>query len=507
MNKKPHMLIILDGFGYKADESYNAIYHGHAHNFNQWMNEYPSCLLKSYGIHVGLLKGMIGNSEVGHLTIGSGRIIKQPVAQLHEALENRSFFHYPLLIQRFQELVRTRKRLHLMGLLSDAGDHSHDEHLFAFLEMAVNHGIQDIIVHPFLDGRDVPPQSAALYLTKLEYVLKNLNTGKIGTMHGRFYAMDRDNRWSRIEKTYRVLTSTQDIIFTSWKEALNSSYTQGVTDEFFVPLTLLPEAHIKPGDAIIFFNFRADRARELTQALIDPTFSFFERKDLELSWMITATRYNPNFQVDVLLPQPIVTNTLFDNLENANKRIFTIAETEKYAHVTYFFNGGREIVHRDETRILIPSKRHYKTYADIPTMSAPEITDAVLTSLTTDPHEFYLINYANADMVGHSGNFEATCKAVECLDQQLKRLYDLIVEQLDGTMYITADHGKAEDMYDEQMEQPRTAHTKNKVPFLFINKAFKNKKINLELIELSDIAPFILEQLHLPIPSSMQQIL
>lgn len=504
MKNNPHVLVILDGFGYKIDRPYNAIYHGHADNFNRWIDQYPSCLLKSYGTHVGLLKGMIGNSEVGHLTIGSGRIIKQPVTQIHEALENRSFFQNPLLIQRFQELVITQKRLHIMGLLSDAGDHSHIEHLFAFLAMAVQQGIRDIIVHPFLDGRDVPPQSASLYLTQLEHVLNNLKVGKIGTMHGRFYAMDRDNRWNRIEKSYRVLTEPQKPAFTSWTAALDHSYEQGITDEFFVPLALVHEAHIKPGDGIIFFNFRADRARELTQVLVDPTFSFFPTNSLHLSWMITATRYSPHFPVDVLFPQSIVNNTLFDNLEAANKTIFTIAETEKYAHVTYFFNGGREIVHRDETRILIPSKRHYKTYADIPSMSAPEITHTVLESLKTEPRDFYLINYANADMVGHSGNFEATCRAVAYLDRELKKLYDIVVEHLNGTLYITADHGKAEDMYDEKMQQPRTAHTKNKVPFLFINKAFVTKKIELELIELSDIAPFILEQLGLPVPSVMK---
>jgi 2,3-bisphosphoglycerate-independent phosphoglycerate mutase len=504
MTKSPQMLVILDGFGYSQHHHCNAIYHAHPKTFNHLQKIFPSSLLKAYGTHVGLIKGMIGNSEVGHLTIGSGRIIKQPVALLHEAIDNGSFFNNPLLKQRFHQIALTGKTVHFMGLLSDAGVHSHEYHLFAFLKMAVLQGVQNIIVHPFLDGRDTPPRSASLYLSKLDDVLKSLGTGIIGTINGRFYAMDRDHHWERIKETYDILTESHKPPFSSWQDALAASYARGVTDEFFVPCSLREDAYIKPGDGVVFFNFRADRARELTQALVDPSFSFFPTRPLHLSWMITATRYRPDFPVDVLLPEPIVTDTFLDRVELAQKRIFTIAETEKYAHITYFFNGGKEVVRQGETRILIPSKRHFETYAPVPCMSAPEITEALISSLTSNPHDFYLVNYANADMVGHSGDFEATCKAICCLDEQLKKLYEVVVEQLNGTLYITADHGKAEDMYDDKLQQPRTAHTSNKVPFLFIKKELMNHPTRLPLSELADVAPFILQQLGLPIPEVME---
>jgi 2,3-bisphosphoglycerate-independent phosphoglycerate mutase len=494
----PHMLILLDGFGYSQEHAYNAIYSSHAPTFTQLQSTFPSSLLHASGSFVGLLPKMIGNSEVGHLTIGSGRIIKQPVTQLCEAIEDGSFFTNALLIQRFQELREKQKTLHLLGLLSDAGGHSHSMHLFALLQMAVAQGVQKILVHPFLDGRDTPPQAATFYLNELDYILKQLKVGEIGTLHGRFYAMDRDNHASRIAKSHTILTQPHIPRFTTWQEALTASYAQGITDEFFEPCTLSMQSFIQPDDGILFFNIRADRSRELTQA-------FMHHRD-HYSWIITATNYGPDFPVDVLLTEPLVQNTLLDSLEQADKSIFTIAETEKYAHVTYFFNGGKEILRRQEKRILIPSKRHYKTYAPIPCMSAPEITEAVSASLHFHPQDFYLINYANADMVGHSGDFDATCKAIACLDRQLKHLYDIVVEKLNGTLYITADHGKAETMYDPVLRQPRTAHTTNKVPFLFIKKELMNTSSQLPLTELAHIAPFILEQLELAIPLEMKKL-
>lgn len=502
MNQSPHVLIILDGFGYRHAHEHNAIYAAHPEHILRWQTEYPSTTLQASGTHVGLLPNMIGNSEVGHLTIGSGRIIKQPVSIIHEAIQDGSFFKNPHLIERFKEVARTKKRVHIMGLLSDGGVHSHILHLFALIKMAKMQGVEDIIIHPFLDGRDVPPQSAAQYLTELDELLKTTKRGRIGTIHGRFYAMDRDNHWERTERTYKVLTTTQRPQFSNWKQALAASYAQNITDEFFVPIALDADAYIKSGDAVIFFNFRADRARQLTRALVDRSFKSMHTHPLDLSWMLTFTRYHPDFQVDVLLEKAIVSDTFFDILEQAQKHIFTIAETEKYAHVTYFFNGGREIIHQNETRILIPSKRHYATYAHIPTMSAPEITKAVLQGLQENSHDFYLINYANADMVGHSGDYMATIKAVQCLDEELERLYTRVVKQLQGTLYITADHGKAEEMWDIQLSQPRTAHTLNKVPFIYINEQDSAPQ-ELPLKELSDIAPFILSKLSLPVPPEM----
>lgn len=505
MKQGPHVLVILDGFGYRHAHDYNAIYEGHPEHFLRWITQYPSALLKASGVHVGLLPHMIGNSEVGHLTLGSGRVIKQPVTLISEMIEDNSFFKNPLLTDHFKKIAYSKKRLHLMGLLSDAGVHSHIDHLLALIKMATMQGVTSIIVHPFLDGRDVPPQSAAQYLKILESALSTVEHGIIGTMHGRFYAMDRDNHWERIERSYKILTIPQKAHFETWQQALAASYDQNITDEFFIPITLDQNAAIQPDDGVVFFNIREDRARELTSALVDTAFTQFNTQPLHCAWMITFVAYRPDFPVDVLLEKAQVKMTFFDVLEEAKKHIFTIAETEKYAHVTYFFNGGREVIHQNETRILIPSKRHYATYANSPEMSAPEITTAVLQSLRENHHDFYLINYANADMVGHSGDFLATCKAVKCLDNQLEKLYERVIKQLNGTLYITADHGKAEEMYTIQLSQPRTAHTTNKVPFLYINQKTEGNDSHLVLNELADVAPFILEKLGLPIPSVMQK--
>lgn len=503
MKQGPHVLVILDGFGYRHAHDHNAIYEGHPEHFLRWLTEYPSATLEASGVHVGLLPHMIGNSEVGHLTIGAGRVLKQPVALISDEIHNGSFFKNPLLVERFRQTAQAKKRLHLMGLLSDGGVHSHIEHLLALINMAHMHGIEEIIVHPFLDGRDVPPESAAQYLQKVEKALSSVKRGMIGTIHGRFFAMDRDNHWERIERSYKVLTTPQKPLFHTWQQALAASYDQKVTDEFFVPVTLHENAYIHPDEALIFFNFRADRARELTRAFVDHSFSQFSRHFLSLEWMITFTKYHPDFSVDVLLPRSTVQDTFYDALQAAGKHIFTIAETEKYAHVTYFFNGGREVIHPHETRILIPSKRHYATYALIPEMSAPEITTAVLQSLKDNHNDFYLINYANADMVGHSGDFIATCRAVKCLDNQLEKLYERVVKQLNGTLYVTADHGKAEEMYDIGTGQPRTAHTANKVPFLYITQKELGNIKPLALKELADIAPFVLQKLGIPVPEPM----
>ncbi len=502
MNKSPHVLIILDGFGYRCEREHNAIIQANPKQYLSWLNTYPSVTLDAAGTAVGILPHMIGNSEVGHLTIGSGRRIIQPVAEITKTIDNGSFFTNSLLEKRFGELTGTSKRLHLMGLLSDGGVHSHIYHLKALIHLAVKKNIDTVIVHPFLDGRDVAPKTAALYLTELEEALSQVKNGIIGTLHGRFYTMDRDNHWDRTEESYRVLTHEQPHLST-WQEALEQSYDNDVTDEFFKPISLHDNAAIQKDDAVIFFNFRADRARQLTRAFIEDDFSAFITRPLDLSWMITFTAYHPDFPVDVLLRKRTVHNTFFDILEKHKFPLFTIAETEKYAHVTYFFNGGREVIHQNETRILIPSKRHYETYAQVPKMSAPEITDAVLSALGKNNHRFYLINYANADMVGHSGDFDATVKAIQCLDHELERLYKKVIDELDGTLYIMADHGNAEDMWDSSVAQPRTAHTTNKVPFVYISK--QNAQKQLSLTELSDIAPFILEQLGLNVPPEMKR--
>ncbi len=476
MSKKaPLALIILDGFGYRKETEHNAIAQANTPNLDTWFATYPHTLLQASGAAVGLLDGYIGNSEVGHLTIGAGRIIVQPVSIIHQAIDDGSFFSNKKLVENLEKLKQTGGSLHLMGLLSDAGVHSHEKHLYAFLKAAEKHGVENIFVHPFLDGRDTPPQSAAGYLEKLEK-----SGATIGSLHGRFYAMDRDNNLERTAQSYKILTESQSEITPSWQKVLEKSYAQNITDEFIPPIQLDPEGVIKNGDGVIFFNFRPDRARQLTKMFLD---------NLNLAFFIIPVTYQGDLNTTYLFEKPTIKNTLKDILSQNGKTIFSIAETEKYAHITHFFTGHKEEPVAGETRVLIPSIVA-KNYIEHPCMSAPEITNAVLKSLQEDPHDFYLINYANADMVGHSGDMAATIKAIEYLDVELKKLYDTIVEQMGGTMIITADHGNAEVMFSETSNQPQTAHTTNPVPFLFIKK---DAQEDLQLKELADIAPFILK--------------
>lgn len=503
MNDGPHLLVILDGFGYQQEHEYNAIFQAHPTYLNKIMADYPHSLLEASGKSVGLLPHMIGNSQVGHLAIGGGRHISQPVLQISESIDNGSFFTDPLLVSRFKQLAATKDRLHLMGLLSDGGVHSYFEHLSALIELAIQAGIETIIVHPFLDGRDVAPQTAALYLSQLEQMLKKAKRGIIGTLHGRFYAMDRDKHWERTYLSYQVLTQSIKPLFATWQEALQDSYSKGITDEFFVPITLNDTAPLMAGDGLVFFNFRADRARQITRALAEIPFTPFPTTSLPLSWIITFTSYLPDLPVEVLIEKQILHNTFFDVLEAHNMPIFTIAETEKYAHVTYFFNGGREVIRPNEIRVLVGSKRQYSSYDQYPEMSALNITEIVLKALDCNSASFYLINYANADMVGHSGDLQATMKAISCLNNQIKQLYEKVVLECNGTLYITADHGKAEQMWDTTVGQPKTAHTTNKVPFIVVQKGSKKSTQTLPLTQLCDIAPFILRNLNITVPPEM----
>lgn len=490
MNKKPVLLIILDGFGYRQQNENNAIALANMPHFKQWLFEYPSTLLKASGIAVGLPEGSMGNSQVGHLTIGAGRIIKQPLSIINESLENGSFFSNQKLLEPLQQLKYSNNTLHIMGLLSDAGVHSSIEHLFAFVKVALEQKIQKIIIHPFLDGRDAPPQSASKYLTQLQEFIENKPSVEIGTIHGRFWAMDRDNNWDRTKKSYEVLTKPNEIQYSSWQDLLSNCYKQGITDEFVPPTQIKQENYIKPNDGIIFFNYRPDRARQLTECFINPDIAHIKNK-LPFSFFITPVSYGHALHTTILFKQPIIDGTMKEHISKKGKTIFSIAETEKYAHVTYFFDGGKEKTFLNERRILVPSIK-IKNYIDNPCMSAPEITKHIIDSLQANPADFYLINYANADMVGHSGNLAATIKAVECLDKQLYQLYQQVIERMDGIMFITADHGKAEDM---GRDVPKTAHTTNPVPFVMIKRELKNKQINLPLHGLSDIARFILQHI------------
>ncbi|MGE0206930.1 MAG: 2,3-bisphosphoglycerate-independent phosphoglycerate mutase [Candidatus Babeliales bacterium] len=493
IKKKSTVLVILDGFGYSKKKKYNAIFHARMPHLDAWLKKYPHTLLQASGTAVGLPKGYIGNSEVGHMTIGAGRIITQDITRVLKAIDDGSFFTNKTLVSLLKKLAHKKnKALHIMGLLSDGGVHAHQKIAYALITLAKQMGIKKVYIHAFLDGRDVAPQSAAIYLKKLDTVCKKLKIGTLGSITGRFYAMDRDKHWKRTQQAYDCLTEKQPTTFSSWQDALNYYYKKDITDEFIPPTQLDNTSIIKPGDGVIFFNIRPDRARQLTEAFTEKKFNHFPVKKLNLTWFATMTDYDKNLKATVIFKPLSIKNTLKDILEKHHKTMFSIAETEKYAHVTYFFNGGSEKKLKDEKRVLIPSIPA-RNYVNHPCMSAPQITKAVLISLKKDPCDFYLINYANADMVGHSGNFKATVKAVECLDYQLAQLYHEVVEKCGGTLYITADHGNAEEMFDEKTGQPKTAHTNNPVIFLMIEKGVKKKKLSLK--KLSDIAPFILKHM------------
>jgi len=557
--RRPFVLVILDGFGYADKKKYNAVTHANIPHITQWLKKYPHAFLKASGPAVGLPAGYIGNSEVGHLTIGAGRIIEQPLTLINKALENGSFFSNPVLREKLTQLAGNSAKnnmgdsardtgnkshaLHIMGLLSDAGVHSHEKHLYGYIKAALECGVQNIVIHAFLDGRDVAPRSAEIYLNRLENYLGVLRAEHgsahiiLGSVMGRFYALDRDNNWDRTCCAYQALTNNSQsennkAQSRKWQDVLAQQYARSVTDEYIEPTRLDPAGVIKPGDGVIFFNFRPDRARQLTRAFINP-----ECAGPKLSFFITPVSYfyntshNPN-PITVLFPQEPIPNTLKEVISHAGLKIFSIAETEKYAHVTYFLGGYHEAPFPGETQQIVPSL-HVPSYAQSPTMSAQEITQTVLASLTTDPRDFYVINYANADMVGHSGDFQATVKAVACLDVQLAKLYTEIVEKKNGVLWITADHGKAEDMFDEKTGQPRTAHTANLVPFIEISRS-KHKSsqqaqaasdhahvcaqtssctrsdngasethAQLPMHGLADVAPHILSVMGIPVPEEM----
>lgn len=510
---KPTMLLILDGFGYRKEKNGNAVAHAHMPIWNNLLKIYPNILLNASGTAVGLLPGYMGNSEVGHTCIGSGRIIKTSLVKFHEAIEDGSFFKNKMLINNFEKLIKNKKNLHLMGLLSDAGVHSHEFHLYAIIKLAKQVGVKNVFIHAFLDGRDTPPKSAPIYLEKLEKFCKTIKCGKIATIHGRFYAMDRDQNWDRTEKSYNILTTEKIKTEQTWQNVLTNFYDKNITDEFIEPTQLIPNTTIKEGDGIFLFNFRPDRARQLTESFINPNFNHFPVKKLNstdhtLSFFVSTTRYKDEFKKfnnDVLFEKEDIKNTLLDEIsEQTKKKVFVIAETEKYTHVTYFFRGMVEKKLSNEIYKLIPSIKA-KNYIDHPKMSAKKITENLIDDLKTDPAYFYLVNYANPDMVGHSGNFDATVKACEFLDKQIKILYEQIVEKMDGTIFITSDHGNAEEITGSK----QTSHTSNPVVFMIISKKLEHseKDINYEKPKygLSNIAATILKYLNLKVPKEMEK--
>lgn len=490
--------MILDGWGIAPASSSNAASLALTPNLDKYFANYPHTQLEASGLEVGLPAGQIGNSEVGHLNIGSGRIIYQSLTRISKSITDGDFFTNPVLVQVMDQVKASGKALHLLGLLSDGGVHSHITHIIALLKMAKKHGLSKVYVHAFLDGRDVPPQSALTYVEQLEHAMETIGVGKIATVSGRYYAMDRDKRWERLAKAYATVVQGEGERAVSATAGIQASYAAGVTDEFVIPFAVEGvDGRIQAGDGVIFANFRPDRAREITRAIIDEDFPYFERpasaRPVRFACM---AQYDATIAAPVAYPPEEINDTLGQVVAERGLRQLRIAETEKYAHVTFFFNGGVEEPNKNEERILIPSPK-VATYDLQPEMSAEEVTQALLAELGKDKFDVIILNFANPDMVGHTGVLAAAIKAMEKVDECVGRIVEKVLS-LDGSVCICADHGNLEKMAEADGE-PNTAHTTNPVPFILISKT----QHQLHKGILADIAPTMLELLHIPQPKAM----
>ena len=496
--KHPLILMILDGFGINHADYGNAIHAAHKPNLDRYFAQYPHTQLGASGLDVGLPDGQMGNSEVGHTNIGAGRVVYQELTRITKSIQDGDFFQNEALTGAMENCRKNGTALHLMGLLSDGGVHSHIEHLFGLLEMAKKNGLSQVYVHCFLDGRDVPPSSGKDFVAQLQAKLTELGIGKIASVMGRYYAMDRDNRWERVQKAYDALVLGQGTLCADAVRAVEDSYAAGVTDEFVVPCVIggPNQGRIHANDSVVFFNFRPDRAREITRTLVDPDFSGFARNYFPL-YYVCMTQYDatmPNVQV-AFKPQSL-DDTFGAYISKQGLQQLRIAETEKYAHVTFFFNGGVETVSPGEDRALINSPK-VATYDLKPEMSAYEVTDELLHRLDSGNYDVVILNYANCDMVGHTGVFDAAVKAVEAVDECVGKVVEKVLA-MQGTVLLTADHGNADRMYEED-DSPFTAHTTNPVPFLVIGQG----DCKLREGKLADIAPTMLKILGLPKPAAM----
>lgn len=502
--KKPVILMILDGFGI-APEKGNAIKAAKKPNIDKLFASNPLTQIGASGMDVGLPDGQMGNSEVGHTNMGAGRIVYQELTRITKTINEDKLKDNEAIVDAMDKALKNGTALHLMGLLSDGGVHSHIEHLYGILELAKKKGLKDVYIHAFLDGRDVPPSSAAEYADKLLDKLKEIGIGKVATVEGRYYAMDRDNNWDRVKKAYDSLVLGEGVKAASAVKAMEDSYAEGVTDEFVIPTVITDEAGnplsvVKENDSVIFFNFRPDRAREMTRAFCDDKFTGFDRKFIPLTFVCFK-------DYDETIPNKLIAfengsikNTFGEYIASRGLKQLRLAETEKYAHVTFFFNGGVEEPNVDEARLLVNSPKDVATYDLKPEMSAPEVGMDLVEAIKSDKYDVIIINFANPDMVGHTGVIPAAIKAVERVDQLVGDAVQA-VKDVDGVLFICADHGNAEKMIDYETGKPHTAHTTNPVPFILVNAdpSYKLREGGC----LADIAPTLLEIMGLPQPAEM----
>ncbi len=497
MTKKA-VLIILDGYGLAAPTAGNAIAQAKKPNLDRLFSQNPTCKLSASGLDVGLPQGQMGNSEVGHTNIGAGRVVFQILPKMSQEIENGKFFQNPVYIKAMEDAKANHKALHILGLMSTGGVHSHLTHVFAILDMAKQRGVEKVYVHCFLDGRDVAPKSGAGFIKQLKEKCEELGNARIATVQGRFYGMDRDKRWDRVEQGYNAIVCGEGVSDPDPVHAIEESYAQDVTDEFVKPVVCCPEGVINQGDSVIFMNFRPDRAREMTWALNLADFDGFKRKKTvyPLSYVCTA-QYDESLPLPIAYPPEVIENTLGDYISAHGLKQFRVAETEKYAHVTFFFNGGVEKQTEGEERCLVPSPKEYATYDLVPEMSARKVADKCVEAIASDKYDLIVCNFANCDMVGHTGVMEAAVKAVETVDSCMGLIMDEVAKHPDTVLVVTADHGNADCMFDEN-GKVNTAHTTNPVPF-----ALCKAGVSLKDGKLADIAPTILEVMGLEQPKEM----
>lgn len=510
---RPVVLVVLDGWGESRETANNPFADLSLPTVEKLNNFYPKILLEASGLAVGVPWGEVGNSEVGHQALGSGQIKYQNLPRINLAIEDGTFFTNPALTKAIKRAMEKDKKIHLLGLLSDGGVHSHINHLLALLELAKEQGAPEVFLHIITDGRDTPPNSAPQFLKQVEKKATQLKLGKVATLAGRYYSMDRNQNWNRLEKSYLAMTAGIGEKEIDPLQAIQKQYAQGITDEYLKPTVIVnkegqPVGLVEDGDTLIFINFRSDRAKQITQAFTDPDFPHFAPSTkLVRPYFVSMVEYDPDLKVDdIAFPPEEIKETVGKVLADHQKKQLRLAETEKYAHVTYFFNGGREEPYPGEDRIVIPSK-NVSSYDQLPEMSAPEITQTLIEKVKEDKYDFILVNYANADMVGHTGNFEAAVKALQCLDKCLSQIIPVILQN-NGCLLITADHGNIEEIINSKTGEKDTEHSNNPVPLWYVTPdnhrpKDKNQMINSPEGMLCDVAPTILEIMHLPKPPEM----